>query len=671
MKYRTDIDGLRAIAVLAVVFFHAFPKAIPSGFIGVDIFFVLSGFLISNILFYQIKNGSISWSNFYLKRIKRIFPALILVLLTSAVMGYFLLLPDEYKNLGKHLLGSSVFVNNLLLWREVGYFDKASELKPLLHLWSLGIEEQFYLIWPMFIYFIWKFRFNPIIALVLFSIISFSINILWVNHHHIMAFYFPISRFWELAAGGVVVYILYHHLPDEDWQRNLISKRYILINVMSICSLLILVIGIFLNQKLTYPGWAALLPTLCTIVLLITRYSWINCKLLTLPLLTFVGLISYPLYLWHWVLLSFARIIYSGTPSTNLIITTILLSFILAWLTYQFIEKPIRFTLKEKKYQPYIAILLCLSLILVGFLGFIIKKNEGFGYRFLNAQQNILMNDIKSFDQYKTQTINCELKLHNQNLTKLTSCLQTKKGKPNKVIWGDSHAEHLLPGILKFDKKNNWLLLEQSGCPPLLNVASFWKGSEDKCIQANKIILQTILGDSSIDTVILASLGAFYISNESCAPACQGEYAASRHCLKSEAKTKQSTRTKNEIFYKGLTQIVSQLKSAGKKVILFQDIPEIPFMPESCIKRPFAPPINCVIQKIEIVQRQKNYIAILDRIKREQDILLYDPNILLCDQNTCSVIRNQHLIYRDSHHLSIAGSEFIAEKFVPWINRNS
>ncbi len=667
MNYRNDIDGLRAIAVLSVVLFHAFPASIPGGFIGVDVFFVLSGFLISNILFYQIADGSISWSSFYLNRVKRIFPALLVVLLSAVVLGYFLLFPDEYENLGKHILGSSAFLNNFVLWRDAGYFDKASELKPLLHLWSLGIEEQFYLIWPLFIYLIWKLRFNVIAVLIAFSLFSFLVNLSWINHHSVIAFYWPIPRFWELGVGGLLAYLMYHNLAKTSEKPELTTKRYIMCNVISFASLVFLVIGIlFFNQKLTYPGWPALLPILCTITLLSTPDSWINRKLLTLPALTFIGLISYPLYLWHWELLSFARIIYSGVTPFMLIISLVLLSFVLAWLTYIFIEKPIRFTLKGKRYQKYIALGLCLSLIMVGFFGFIIKNKHGFVNRQLAQQQNILLNDIKGFDKYREQIVSCELSQQHPELKQLTSCLQTKKGQPNKVIWGDSHAEHLFPGMSKLDQKNNWLLLEYTGCPPLLNVASYWKGSADKCIQANKNILNAILDAPSIDTVVLASLGPFYISDDSYAAASHGEFAASKHFLE-HATIKTS---KGQAFYDGFSETIKMLKKAGKKVILFQDTPEIPFMPERCIGRPLAPQQSCVLKENEVITRQKNYALIMNRLRRENNILLYDPLSLVCNKGSCPLIMNNHLIYRDSHHLSIAGSELIAEKFVPWINKN-
>jgi len=289
------------------------------------------------------------------------------------------------------------------------------------------------------------------------------------------------------------------------------------------------------------------------------------------------------------------------------------------------------------------------------------------GNRMIAWQHDALLNDMNGFDEFRKQAVSCNLATKNKDLKKISWCLQNKEGQPQKVVWGDSHAEHLFPGIIKSDKYNNWLLLEQSSCPPLLDVASFENGSEDKCVQANKIIFKTILENPSIDTVVLASLGPFYINNTDYAAQHRMENAASKHILKSEKTTKSNYKT----FYDGLNKTVYELKKAGKTVVLFQDIPEIPFMPERCVQRPFAPKKSCFITKEEVMARQIDYVSILQNIKIRQKILLFNAVDIVCNENYCPLMRNHHLIYRDSHHLSVAGSELIAEQFVPWINRTT
>ena len=202
-KYRPDIDGLRALAVLSVVGFHAFPKSIKGGFIGVDVFFVISGYLISAIIFENLKNKSFSFSEFYARRVRRIFPALALVLIACHVFGWFVLLSDEYKQLGRHIAAGSGFVSNMVLWSEAGYFDNSADTKPLLHLWSLGIEEQFYLAWPMLLWLAWKSRINLLGVTVVILLASFYLNVAEVKKDVIGAFYSPITRFWELLVGSL------------------------------------------------------------------------------------------------------------------------------------------------------------------------------------------------------------------------------------------------------------------------------------------------------------------------------------------------------------------------------------------------------------------------------------------------------------------------------------
>lgn len=211
-KYRPDIDGLRAIAVLSVVFFHAIPDYWTGGFAGVDVFFVISGFLISNIIIQNIDNNTFRISDFYQRRVRRIFPALIFILLVVLIIGWICLLPEELKQLGKHIAASVGFSQNLILWKEAGYFDIASEFKPLLHVWSLGVEEQFYLVWPIFLVLIGKVfrkkRWIYLSATILVFIISFYFFLNMVREDFTKAFYLPQYRFWEMASGGILALVV-------------------------------------------------------------------------------------------------------------------------------------------------------------------------------------------------------------------------------------------------------------------------------------------------------------------------------------------------------------------------------------------------------------------------------------------------------------------------------
>lgn len=668
LNYRKDIDGIRAIAVLAVILFHAFPTIIQGGYIGVDIFFVISGFLISSIIFHQIANKQFSWTTFYIQRINRIVPALTLILLSALIGGYFLLFADEYQNLSKHILGSTFFLNNFMLWKESGYFDTSSDFKPLLHLWSLGIEEQFYLIWPLFIILIWSQKSKPIIAIIFIIALSFIINILGSTHHAISTFYLPMSRFWELGIGGVIAYTSTFALPSLEIHVHSIRFYPLLLNVSSILCLSVLLGAVFyFKTNMIYPGWAALLPTLCTAVLLCTNTSWVNQKILSKPGLTLVGIISYPLYLWHWELLSFAHIIYSGTLPYLLTVVLLAISFCCAVATYQFIEKPIRFSLKGKKYAPLTAKISALCLLSIGCLAFMIYSQQGLESRTLAQEKKSFTDELNSFEHFKSQVHPCEVS--NQKAKTLGWCLQTKEGIPNKVIWGDSHADHLLPGLSKYATNDNWLLLGQSSCPPLSGVKGFWVGFKDTCANANSIALQTIIDNPAIDTVILASLGPFYISDTGYAAQHLGQYAPSAFVLE-EAKSTDRSKNKADIFYDGLNRTINILQGAGKKVVLFQDVPELPFMPTRCFKRPLAPYKPCFLAKNEVLKRQKDYQYLLAKLQKSHPgVLLFNPLEYMCNQQSCFLSYKQHVLYRDSHHLSVTGSHFIGKKLLAWIGQ--
>jgi peptidoglycan/LPS O-acetylase OafA/YrhL len=370
--YRSDIDGLRALAVLSVLLFHAFPEWIHGGFIGVDIFFVISGYLISSIILKELDRQSFSFYRFYLRRIKRIFPALILVLIFSLIVGWFTLLSDEYKQLGKHVLGASTFANNLMFWQESGYFDNESNTKPLLHLWSLSIEEQFYLVWPLILWFIYKHK-KYLSKIILGLTICFTLLHFYIFHpDRVAAFYAPYARFFELLIGA---YIGHLHFYKEINPSGTLYKRFQ--SVQPYIGLFLILLGInIISKESHFPGWYALLSPVLGSALIInsSQDSIVNKYLFSNKIMVWIGLISYPLYLWHWPILSFAHIIESQTPSIEVRVYALLIAFTLATFTYYFIEKPIRFG--NKKNIELTGIVLISILILNGLLGFAIYRNN-------------------------------------------------------------------------------------------------------------------------------------------------------------------------------------------------------------------------------------------------------------------------------------------------------
>ncbi|MDR6380069.1 acyltransferase family protein [Paraburkholderia caribensis] len=508
VSYRPDIDGLRAIAVLSVVAFHAFPDVLKGGFIGVDVFFVISGFLISKIIFGSLEHDRFSILDFYSRRVRRIFPALCLVLASCVVAGWFVLLPGEFKQLGKHLVGGTTFVSNILLMRESGYFDTAAAAKPLLHLWSLGVEEQFYLFWPILLFLAWKRRFGFLLTTAAIAAASFIFNIAISTNAPAWDFYSPLSRFWELMIGGMLAWVNMHKPNSFDRVGNWLAPL----------GLLLILLALYLfNSKDFYPSWRALLPTLGTFfVIAAGPNTWLNKKLIGSKIPVAFGLVSYPLYLWHWPILTFARIAYGTNLLPSIALGAVAVSVLLASITFTFIEKPIRSARKS----TFLVYALVALLVTVGATGTIVYKKDGFPFR---------MSDREAFTEYFDNTppelkfstrndyprwyrLDCDFFKFDDwrkgNMTRTpkneiaTSCYVRDPAKPHAVmLWGDSHAQQLYYGLAK-ELPPEWGILvgASSGCNPKIVLAD---SNDDYCIRSNWFSLQTATREKP-DVVIVA-----------------------------------------------------------------------------------------------------------------------------------------------------------------------
>ncbi|WP_168213006.1 MULTISPECIES: acyltransferase family protein [unclassified Bradyrhizobium] len=367
--YRPDIDGLRAFAVVSVVLYHAFPKVVSGGYVGVDVFFVISGFLISKILFAEITEHRFSFTAFYERRIRRIFPALAVCLAAVLAYGFVALTPDELAQLGKHVFLGAGFLSNMVLWSESGYFDGAATYKPLLHLWSLGIEEQFYILWPALLWL--AFRLKPKVGrlLAVLFLASFIINVALSITEISADFYLPVSRFWELLAGAGLA-----------WRGQLVLSPNVR-SWISFAGLAAIVTSAALfTAEMRFPGWLALLPVAgAAAVILAGPEATVNRLVFSNRAVVFVGLISYPLYLWHWPLISYANIIRLGKPPTPLMaLGLVATSFLLAWATYRFIEYPVRFG--RHRHRRTLIVAACVAAL--GACGLAVWIKGGFPERF-------------------------------------------------------------------------------------------------------------------------------------------------------------------------------------------------------------------------------------------------------------------------------------------------
>jgi peptidoglycan/LPS O-acetylase OafA/YrhL len=635
LDYRPDIDGLRAIAVLAVVGFHAFPTWVPGGFVGVDVFFVISGYLISTILLTGMERGSFRFTQFYIRRIRRIFPALIVVLLACMVAGWLLLFSVEYKALGKHVAGSAAFVANFVLWNEAGYFDKAAATKPLLHIWSLGIEEQFYIVWPLFLYLVWKRKAATLALLVLLLVSSFVFNVL--SRDPAADFYSPLTRFWELMAGAVLAYLSLHWEDLTKLVRKLSKPAPQAVgggragsatrDVTAVIGLLLIVATAFMvDEARKFPGWWAL-PTVAGTYLMIASgpHAWVNNQLLATRGLVAIGLISYPLYLWHWPLLSFTGIVSGHTPSMEATTLAVLLSFALAWLTYLVVEKPLRFG----KSAPVKAAVLLVAMGAVGSVGYFTYAEGGFSSRNPNVEDIVAA---------------AEDGLEND---------ETTLGNPSAeetFLVGDSTMQQYIPRVQKLvdervidPARNRIAFKSHGGCPPIPDIA---RDQNPSCAPFVDKVLPMLDGDA----VKAVALTAWWTT----------EFTIAEYYLRSDPSRTllRDSEVAQDRALNNFGALIAHLVRTGKRVFVILETPSsrvydpMTMMPTGwhrLLARPKIP------ESPTRAQMEKFVGKISEKVKHVAEAAgarVIKPLDYLCDKDVCPIVgQDGRLMYFDYGHL--------------------
>lgn len=615
--YRPDVDGLRALAVLAVLAFHAFPSAVPGGFAGVDVFFVISGFLISGILLDELAQERFSLGGFYWRRVRRIFPALLLVLTATLALGWRVLLPDEYALLGKHVAAGAAFVSNLALWREAGYFDAAADLKPLLHLWSLGIEEQYYLLWPLLLYAFSRSRRALLGMIVAVGAASFVLNVALVGAHPTSAFYLPVTRFWELLGGSLLAYL----------GRN--GKRFGAgSNAVSLAGLALLVAGLaLLDGSRAFPGWWALLPVGGTMLVIAAGpTAWLNRRIFSLRPVVYVGLISYPLYLWHWPLLSYARIIHGGEAPWTLRLGLLALAVLLSVLTYELVEKPIRHArlgLLARRTVPALAA--AMALLFAGGVA---------------ARQAMLLPSSAADPQ----------------IAEIARAARDWDGTRNAVIvgdspravlfFGDSHMEHYLPRIREVLREHRAplrtvIVKTEGGCAPV-------PGIERRGQHCNDFVEEglRLARSANVDTVVIAASWVGFVSRGDYHPAGDPDAPALDLLAPSSAWV-----------FRRFEAALARLVAEGKRVVLVLSSPRgSAFSPKSVLERDWTtvrvshPYVAVPVARLHQLTRPID--ERLQRIAERAGATVLDPTQWLCDDGYCPAAdAHGRPLYMDDSHI--------------------
>ena len=646
LTYRPDIDGLRGISIVLVVLFHAAPNLFSGGFIGVDIFFVISGYLITWILLRENKQGNFSFFKFYCRRVKRIFPSLLVVLGCCFLLGWLFLFPTEYVALSKQILAGVCFVSNFFFWKETGYFNNESESKALLNLWSLSIEEQFYIFFPALILIFFKINPQKLFSiLVLFFSVSLGLSIVGSEIKPVATFYWPITRGWELLVGCL--------LANYEFNRFEKTPANLTIGLSHATGLflggrafgIILLFTFWLNPTKPFPGYFALFPTLsAAVIILLGIHSPINKILLSNRISVFLGLISYPLYLWHWPALYFAKILFHDTAPHIPVLFAVSVSFLLAVATYYFVEIPIRKN-KENTLRV-VKIQVCLSLGLV-----LLSSISALGILPARLALNPLVkeaDEAKSDWEYPFQN---NFKKNNDFVIVNASHERSKGG--GVLFVGDSKMEQYWPRI-KYVRDHfegvvrPIYLLTAGGSPTLPNVRNRAPGYHDDFFY--KFCIDSA-SSSDIEIVVFCCLWEGYFPGEKPATGNLGLYyihdpAKSRLRLDSENASNVVQQFGNDI---------RSLVDSGKKVYVILSGPSSPMWKPTTISR-FQLQTDNIDRLPVSVEEVKNLVSPIDDTISKVAIAnggkIIDPKIYLSENGVFfGRSKDGKFNYKDSHHM--------------------
>lgn len=645
--YRPDIDGLRAVAILSVVLFHTFPSSLSGGFIGVDVFFVISGYLISAIIFRAFEKGTFSFWDFYARRIRRIFPALTFLLIGVLLLGSFILTPQEYKDLGRQVLYGSAFGENFFLIKNSGgYWDSATEMKPLMHLWTLAVEEQYYILYPFICWLVWRLKKSILKVLCFLWLISFSLFLYQNFTSPIVTFFSLHTRFWELCTGCILAAVFFQ--PETSFFKKVLNKLERIITPIQIQDVgSIFGLGCIFAGLMFATGQAKLhslfitLPVFGAALIISTKNSWLNRKIFSSPPFVFVGLISYTWYLWHWPLLSIARNVNGGElPSFETCTLLLFAGLVLSLFSYYIIETPIR----KKPITKGLSLVLCLCVIGCATIGIMVRNKDGFPSRVgENAVVTATMSYVfPSDNEYARKKFGCP--------EGSAYCWAPEKSEPEIALIGDSHAHHLAKGLNRVYGQP-FLLIGHPGTPPVRNLICL-KREKAKETPFMTQFLDIVDKEPKIKTVILSSRWDLFTSDFNI------PYLWKSHKNESD---------RLKVLELLLEETIRDLLKHNKKVIIFLDVPENPLNTSDCtLSRPFFKGAGrCAFSEKEGEKIQVTTNAVIRKVvKKFPSVVLYDPTNVFCKKGNCSIRKGDVMLYRDDNHLSEAGSRMVIEDFL-------
>ncbi|WP_310533029.1 acyltransferase family protein [Novosphingobium sp.] len=623
-EHRFDIQVLRGIAVLFVLAFHAFPEIARGGFLGVDLFFVLSGYLVTRIILEGLERGTFTFASFYLRRARRLLPAAWTTLLATTVLGWLLMTSAQWHDYLRQLYGALAFVANVALLFEAGYFDSAAATKPLLHTWSLSLEEQYYLVLPVALLFTprrWR------LAMILAGLLaSLGIAVIWTTlaGKANLAFYLLPARAWELLAGSLCAWLAIYRRPAV----SALWKGLALAAIIAICAL---------ASDHTQPGWPAIAVCAATAVILLGRDGWLPANLVTRTTAR-IGDWSYSIYLIHWPLLCFAGLVYLGNPPLWLKCLVLLISVGLGWLQYRHVEQPLRRAeFWAKRGRAFAVPVVMLAAIAAVSLPMAIGGARGTGAELaheLRPNRGLAKDCGELGNRWQPAEV-------------------CRSGPaPRVAIWGDSFAMQLVPGLLADPAIANSLLqVTRSACAPIPKAAELRPGysriAMDNCVEFTDSVLVQLAAMDAVDVVVISSRFRLLTGDT---PFLLGG----------------RTDARPEELVAALEAAIRQLQASGKRVILVSPVPHATFNPAECevLQREGLPNLSvksCAFTLQDIHPQVRRVSELLDEVAQRTGATFVRLDKAVCPEGVCRTAIEGKLVFRDRSHLSVEG----ARRLVP------
>jgi peptidoglycan/LPS O-acetylase OafA/YrhL len=620
LKYRAEIDGLRAVAVVPVILFHAGFEFFSGGFVGVDVFFVISGYLITTILIEDIEKNRFSISSFYERRARRILPALFFLMFICIPFAWMWMVPTQMKDFSQSLVAVGLFASNILFWKESGYFDAVAEEKPLLHTWSLAVEEQYYLLFPIFLFLAWRFGKEKVFwTLVVLAAVSLALSEWGWRNNATANFYLAPTRAWELFSGSIAAFVI----QKRGVQAN---------NLLALLGLTAILFSIFFyDEKTPFPSVYALVPVIGVVLLILfADRETFAAKLLSTKGFVGIGLISYSAYLWHQPLFAFAKIRSIGDPGLALMSLLTVASMALAWLSWKFIENPFRRSSHIYNSRNSIFILSVIGILIFSSAGLIGHETNGYAAQRYSNQQLMYLNTGKS----SPLRPKCHFSQKVEFLAK-TECEYFSEGPAEIAVLGNSHATELAYALAKILEKKNSSILHytMSGCRHNFKVLD---EENTVCHRWHDIVVKKISSKSNIKTVILSYKNDSYLQEKK--------------------------------YRNSLIKISDALISAGKKVVLVLQAP----LPGAHIEKYLNYNLRSFPSTVKgnsLANWNHAYHAANSLTEEiSGDVIVVDPADYFCENNECLVVKGGKALYFDDDHMSVHGAKIIAQGLVEILN---